>query len=159
MSEYIEKIVCPKCKSTMIEYNKKGFGIGKALAGAIVTGGVGFLAGFIGSTNVKATCLACGKKFDPKEGYIKERINNPCNTITKFPSGEDNNKKHNDIVNMSDEEIDKKFRIWDNLFKKGLISENESGQRIPEKSRRSCGPWRLFSMKRWPRLALGSRSL
>ncbi|MGX8699800.1 hypothetical protein [Caproiciproducens sp.] len=57
---------CPKCGSTSLTAAKKGFGVGKAIAGAVVTGGVGLLAGFIGSGKVELICLNCGTKFKPK---------------------------------------------------------------------------------------------
>jgi hypothetical protein len=57
------QISCPKCNSTQITANKKGFGVGKAIAGAVVTGGVGLLAGFMGSGNIKITCLNCGHSW------------------------------------------------------------------------------------------------
>jgi len=59
-----DKLYCPHCGSTQLTANKKGFGVGKAAAGAILTGGVGLLAGFIGSGKVKVTCLKCGKTMD-----------------------------------------------------------------------------------------------
>lgn len=58
---------CPKCGSANISANKKGFSFGKALVGGILTGGVGLLAGTIGSSKIKITCLACGKVFKPGE--------------------------------------------------------------------------------------------
>ena len=51
---------CPHCGSTALSANKKGFGLGKAVAGGVITGGVGLLAGFIGSGKVEITCLSCG---------------------------------------------------------------------------------------------------
>ena len=60
-----DKLYCPHCGSSQLVANKKGFGAGKALTGAILTGGVGLLAGFIGSGNVKVTCLKCGKQWAP----------------------------------------------------------------------------------------------
>ncbi|MGJ1006906.1 hypothetical protein [Enterococcus gallinarum] len=45
------KIKCPKCRSTDVEFmsnNRKGFSAGKAAAGAVLTGGIGLLAGFAG---------------------------------------------------------------------------------------------------------------
>ena len=36
-----DKLYCPKCGSTQLVANKKGFGAGKALTGAILTGGIG----------------------------------------------------------------------------------------------------------------------
>jgi RNA polymerase subunit RPABC4/transcription elongation factor Spt4 len=43
---------CPICKSTQLTSNKKGFSGGKAAAGAILTGGIGLLAGTIGSGKI-----------------------------------------------------------------------------------------------------------
>ena len=60
-------IKCPKCSSTQITSNKKGFSGGKAIGGAILTGGVGLLFGLHGSNDVKITCLACGHQFKPGE--------------------------------------------------------------------------------------------
>nr|WP_321405404.1 zinc ribbon domain-containing protein [uncultured Carboxylicivirga sp.] len=63
-----EKLLkCPKCKSTRLTDNKKGFSAGKAVAGAVLAGGVGILAGAIGSNKVQITCLNCGHKFMPGE--------------------------------------------------------------------------------------------
>lgn len=56
-----DKLYCPFCGSSQLTANKKGFGAGKAITGAVLTGGVGLLAGFIGSGNVKITCLIIGK--------------------------------------------------------------------------------------------------
>lgn len=56
---------CPACNSEHLTANKKGFGLGKAVGGAILTGGIGLLAGFIGSNKVKVTCLQCGGVFNP----------------------------------------------------------------------------------------------
>jgi len=50
---------CPVCGSTALSANKKGFGLGKAVTGGVLTGGVGLLAGFIGSRKVEITCLNC----------------------------------------------------------------------------------------------------
>jgi|GEM_PF-981198 len=67
MNENFE-IGCPKCGSTQITAIKKGFSGGKAVAGAILTGGIGLIGGFHGSGKVVITCLACGNKFKPGEG-------------------------------------------------------------------------------------------
>lgn len=56
-------ITCPKCSSTSITDHKRGFGVGKALVGGVLTGGVGLLAGFIGSNAVMVTCLRCGHNW------------------------------------------------------------------------------------------------
>lgn len=65
MEEQEDKLYCPNCGSSQLTANKKGFGAGKAVTGAILTGGIGLLAGFIGSGNVKVTCLKCGRKWNP----------------------------------------------------------------------------------------------
>lgn len=55
---------CPRCDSTSLVGNKKGFGIGKAIVGATLFGALGLLAGGIGSKKVQVTCLKCGNKFN-----------------------------------------------------------------------------------------------
>jgi len=70
-----EYLCCPKCGSQEIHAERKGFSGGKALAGALVTGGIGLLAGTIGSNETQITCLKCGKRF--KAGEAKTvKINN-----------------------------------------------------------------------------------
>jgi len=54
---------CPRCLSTSITANKKGYGLGKGVAGVIIAGPVGLLAGGIGRNKVQCTCLKCGYKF------------------------------------------------------------------------------------------------
>jgi len=69
-----DQIKCPKCGSTQLTANKKGFSAGKAVAGAVLTGGVGLLAGAIGSNKVYITCLKCGYKYKAGD-YEKETRN------------------------------------------------------------------------------------
>ncbi|MHC9533182.1 hypothetical protein ACVPPR_07460 [Dellaglioa sp. L3N] len=62
---------CPKCKSTNIQIldnKKKAFSVGKAVGGAVLTGGIGTIAGFAGKRGKKyhAICLNCRKSFDIK---------------------------------------------------------------------------------------------
>lgn len=64
-------IKCPKCGSTQLTANKQGFSGKKAVAGAVLTGGIGLLAGTIGSNKVKITCLACGNTFNPGDGVTQ----------------------------------------------------------------------------------------
>lgn len=63
-----DQIHCPKCGSTQFTANKKGFSGGKAVAGAVLTGGIGILAGTIGSNDIIITCLKCGNEFKPGDG-------------------------------------------------------------------------------------------
>lgn len=64
------KIKCPKCRSTNVQplgVHKKGFSVGKAVAGTVLAHGavVGPLAGFAGKNSKKTdfVCMNCGKQF------------------------------------------------------------------------------------------------
>lgn len=61
---------CPNCNSKDIQFmqnNKKAFSIGKAAGGAILTGGIGALAGFAGKKgNDQWRCNDCGSIFATK---------------------------------------------------------------------------------------------
>lgn len=70
-----EYLCCPKCMSKELHAQHKGFSGGKALAGVVLTGGIGLLAGTIGSKDVQITCLKCGNKFksgDAKTTSLKQ---------------------------------------------------------------------------------------
>lgn len=54
---------CPKCRSTSISADKKGFGVGKAVAGVAFAGPVGLVAGNFGAKQVRITCLNCGHQW------------------------------------------------------------------------------------------------
>ena len=58
-------VYCPKCYSTSLSVNEKGFGVGKAITGVAMFGPLGLLAGAIGSKKVRITCLKCGHQFYP----------------------------------------------------------------------------------------------
>jgi DNA-directed RNA polymerase subunit RPC12/RpoP len=85
ISEEPEVMACPRCKSIHLHYDKKGFSGRKALVGGVLTGGIGLLAGTIGSNKIRITCLKCGKKFysgealmiSPKEAKSKENKSTP----------------------------------------------------------------------------------
>ena len=57
------ELCCPECGSTSLSSNKKGFSFGKAAAGMLAVGGLGLLAGGIGSKKVEITCLICGHRW------------------------------------------------------------------------------------------------
>lgn len=57
------KIVCSKCGSSQIAYQKQGFGLGKAVVGVAATGGAGALAGFINSNKGWNVCQRCGHQW------------------------------------------------------------------------------------------------
>lgn len=81
ISQQEEYLCCPKCASRDLHAEHKGFSGGKALAGVLVTGGIGLLAGTIGSRDTQITCLKCGKKFKPSEAKVY--IHNPNATGDK----------------------------------------------------------------------------
>lgn len=63
--QYGKMAKCPRCGSTSISGNKKGFRFGKAAAGAFLFGPWGLLAGTFGSERFVLTCMNCGHKFRP----------------------------------------------------------------------------------------------
>ena len=58
-------IRCPKCHSSQVAANKKGFGLKGAAWGAVLLGPVGLIGGMLGSGKIKITCLKCGNVFQP----------------------------------------------------------------------------------------------
>jgi DNA-directed RNA polymerase subunit M/transcription elongation factor TFIIS len=69
----IEKnaIKCPKCGSKNVQFmqqDKKSFSVGKALGGAVLSGGIGAIAGFAGKKGKKQWhCLNCSNVFETKK--------------------------------------------------------------------------------------------
>lgn len=69
--QYNSMLKCPKCGSTSITGQKKGYGVVKGSLGAValfaVTGGVGAAvglgAGNIGRKKIQCTCMNCGYRF------------------------------------------------------------------------------------------------
>ncbi len=61
--QYSSMMKCPRCGSTSLSGNKKGYGIGKGVVGAAVFGPLGLVAGNIGSKKVLITCMKCGHRF------------------------------------------------------------------------------------------------
>lgn len=58
-----EAVKCPRCASQQIYVRDKGFGLGKAVAGGLLLGGVGLLGGFIGSKKIRISCLKCNHSW------------------------------------------------------------------------------------------------
>jgi len=78
-----QKLRCPTCNSTELTAQKKGFSGGKALGGAILTGGIGLLAGTIGSKKINITCMHCGYKFKPVMTKLQLKKNQKNNRENK----------------------------------------------------------------------------
>lgn len=55
---------CPMCGESknwiMVDTTKKGFSVGKAVAGAVLTGGIGIVAGALGKKKRTYACGNCG---------------------------------------------------------------------------------------------------
>ena len=79
----MKKITCPNCGSDQISANKKGFSGKKAVVGGLLTGGVGLLAGTVGSNKVIITCLACGYEFKPGEGKLVDVQETKMSTVSQ----------------------------------------------------------------------------
>lgn len=70
--EESKALKCPKCGSKDLQFagnKRKGFSVGKAVGGAVLTGGIGTLAGFAGGKGKKNefVCMNCGKTFTRKK--------------------------------------------------------------------------------------------
>ena len=61
----IDQVKCPKCGSTQISANKKGFQLTRAAGATYLFGPLGIVAGFLGSNAVIVTCLKCGNQWEP----------------------------------------------------------------------------------------------
>lgn len=66
-------ITCPKCGSEDCSSQKKGFSGTKAIAGAVIAGPAGVLAGTHGSNRINVHCLKCGHSWDPKKEFQKNK--------------------------------------------------------------------------------------
>ena len=56
-------VYCPKCYSTQVSANKRGFKMGRAVVAGTLTLGAGLLAGAAGKNKIEVTCLKCGHKW------------------------------------------------------------------------------------------------
>ncbi|GAA4453355.1 hypothetical protein GCM10023092_13550 [Rurimicrobium arvi] len=58
-----EQVQCPRCGSTQIYVDKKGYNGGKACCGALLAGPLGLLCGTHKANDVQLTCLKCKKTW------------------------------------------------------------------------------------------------
>ena len=58
-------VFCPRCRSTQIIADKRGFSWGWGLFGFFMFPGLGLLLGFCGSQKPRVKCLSCRHKWKP----------------------------------------------------------------------------------------------
>lgn len=58
-----DKLRCPKCGSTQIHVDKKGYSAGGGCCGALLIGPLGLLCGQVGANKIKKTCLKCNHSW------------------------------------------------------------------------------------------------
>ena len=59
-------VYCPKCLSPSVTARKRGFSLGKGLAGSMISPTAGLIAGVTGSNKLECVCLNCGHTWKPK---------------------------------------------------------------------------------------------
>lgn len=125
LSSMPDEVKCPKCSSTQITAQKKGFSGTKAVGGAILTGGIGLLAGMHGSGDIIVYCLACGYSWNPKklmeENGKREKMDKMREDIR---NSSETNKWRKDVVNAYEA---KDIETATNLF----LSRREFNDKIP----------------------------
>jgi len=57
-------VTCPKCGSEQLTAKKKGFSLGKAVAGTFLLGPIGAAGGLLGSNKTLVVCLRCGSEWE-----------------------------------------------------------------------------------------------
>ncbi len=135
--EQSNEIRCPKCNSNQLTANKKGFSGKKAVAGALLTGGVGLLAGTIGSNKIIITCLACGHEFKPGEGNnnsttAKEEEQKP----SKLDELKKNNEEHKRIFGSVDNMEEALIKILKEGFVRGAVSHYQKMTKVSKEEAR-----------------------
>ena len=63
-----DAVVCPRCGSSQLSGEKRGFGFGQATVGGLLLGPVGRLAGVLGKNKVLVLCLSCGHQWRARRG-------------------------------------------------------------------------------------------
>lgn len=131
--EQNDEIRCPKCNSNQLTANKKGFSGTKAVVGGLLTGGVGLLAGTIGSNKVKITCLACGNEFKPGQGKTNSTIETKKVEIKPVQS---ENKQwldeHKRVFSSADNMDEALHRILKEGFVRGAVNHYKTTMKVSQ---------------------------
>ena len=59
------EVTCPRCHSTSITAQKKGYSVSAGVVGELFVGLPGLLLGAAGRNDIVVTCLNCGHKWKP----------------------------------------------------------------------------------------------
>ena len=133
-----EFLCCPYCFSRELHSEHKGFSGGKALTGVVLAGGIGLLAGTIGSRDTQITCLKCGKKFKAGEAKIvKEQGLDEAKIIEMVQTqGTIHAVMHYREQHSCD--ISEATKHIDSIFEKHQITPPPSAQIKSEASNKGC---------------------
>lgn len=133
-----EFLCCPYCFSRELHSEHKGFSGGKALAGVMVAGGIGLLAGTIGSRDTQITCLKCGKKFKAGEvKIVKEQVLDEAKIIEMVQTqGTIHAVMHYREQHSCD--VSEAIKYIDSIFEKHKITPLPSTQIKSEVSNKGC---------------------
>ncbi len=134
--EQNNEIRCPKCNSTQLTANKKGFSGTKAVVGGLLTGGVGLLAGTIGSNKVIITCLACGKEFKPGEGKtaVSEQVEQKETTTTKMAELKKELDERKRIFSSGENIDDALHKILREGFVRGAVNHYKTTMKVSQET-------------------------
>lgn len=101
MEEQEEKLRCPKCDSDQLTANKRGYSAGKAVAGVVLSGGIGLLAGLHGKDKIVVYCMACGEDWKPSEyAKKKQKYNRSRKIHQQIEQHKLNNKNSEKLINL-----------------------------------------------------------
>lgn len=67
-----EYLCCPACHSRELQPERRGFSTGRAIAGALIFGPYGLLAGNAGASEEMLVCLKCGNRFKAGTAFIEK---------------------------------------------------------------------------------------
>lgn len=117
-----DKIHCPKCSSTQLTTSKQGFSGKKAVAGAVLTGGIGLLAGTIGSNKIQITCLACGHTFKPGQGKTNQTETSTIKEPSKLDKLKEELDERKELFSSKDRVDEAISKILKEGFVRGAVN-------------------------------------
>ncbi len=172
------EIICPKCGSSNVYLNQKGYSATKGVLGALLTGNLlGLAGGFAGSKKITCNCLSCGYKFDEREARefmndrkVNERIISdyePSSYEQANPSAHLSLPDDELLKELVKEALDAEFNDqwdmasvnWDicieHLYNSGMDLDNKIVNKAISCAREHGNPFRLMCVyenliSKWP---------